>query len=216
MTNNPKANHPEQKVISLLRHSEAIKLFENKSDHEVWRSFDLGDEMAFNYIYRKHVEKMFQYGCQFSKDQSLIQDCIQNIFIDLRKRRGNLSEVLSIKSYLFKILYREIIRKINKNNVTNPQYYEYAQDLFLIEYSHEAKLINDEQLDQKKELIIQALDKLSSRQRQAILLMYEEGMSYKEISVAMDFREVKSARKVIYRALATLKDLLLEKAPYFK
>lgn len=216
MTNNPKSNREEQKVISLLGHSEAIKLFENKSDHETWRSFDLGDDLAFNYIYRKNVDKMFQYGCQFTKDQALIQDCIQNIFIELRKRRGNLSEVVSIKSYLFKILYREIIRKLTKNGVSDPQYYEYADDVFRIEYSHETKLIIDEQLNQKKELIMQALGKLSPRQRQAILLMYEEGMSYKEISVAMEFREVKSARKVVYRALATLKDLLLEKAAYFK
>jgi len=43
-------------------------------------------------------------------------------------------------------------------------------------------------------------------------LFYEEGMTYKEISVAMDFIEVKSARKVIYRALDTMKTLLQTKS----
>jgi RNA polymerase sigma-70 factor (ECF subfamily) len=39
-------------------------------------------------------------------------------------------------------------------------------------------------------------------------LLYEEGMSYKEIAVAMEFNEVKSARKLIYRSLGALKFLL--------
>ncbi|PSL04306.1 RNA polymerase sigma factor [Cecembia rubra] len=216
MINNPKPPRPENNVISLLSHSESIKIFENKSDEEIWKAFDKGDEFAFNYIYRIYVVKMFQYGCQFAKDHSLIQDCIQNIFIDLRRKRGGLSTVVSIKAYLFKILYREIIRKQNKNKIVGQQSFEISEEGFSIEYSHETKLINDESMERKRELVMMALEKLSQRQRQAILLMYEEGMSYKEISVAMEFSEVKSARKVIYRALASLKDLLHEKAPYLK
>jgi RNA polymerase sigma-70 factor (ECF subfamily) len=211
MINNPKPPLQENKMINLLGHSESIKFYESKSDAEIWRAFDKGDEFAFNYLYRTYVVRMFKYGCQICKDQALIQDCIQNIFIDLRKKRGGLSEVLSIKSYLFKILYREIIRKLNSSKSTIHQGDELIEDSFSIEFSHETKLIQEENMEEKREMVRSALEKLTSKQRQAILLLYEEGMSYKEISVAMEFSEVKSARKIIYRALSSLKCILTGK-----
>ena len=79
---------------------------------------------------------------------------------------------------------------------------------FSIEFSQETKIIQLENQEEKSYRIQTALNKLTCRQRQAILLLYEEGMTYKEISEAMDLNEVKSARKVIYRALATLKSVL--------
>jgi RNA polymerase sigma factor (sigma-70 family) len=208
MNNNPKIPNIEHVSIYPLGHSESIKVYESKSDSDIWNAFNNGDENAFNYIYRMYVTILFKYGCQMFKDQDHIQDCIQNIFIDLRRKRGNLSEVQSIKAYLLKILYRELIRKTNRGKETvNPSPEKMSQS-FSIEFSQEKKIIDLENQEEKSHRIQTALNKLTCRQRQAILLLYEEGMSYKEISVAMELNEVKSARKVIYRALATLKSLL--------
>ncbi|MCH6233163.1 RNA polymerase sigma factor [Cognataquiflexum rubidum] len=211
MINNPKPPQLESKMVNLLGHSESIKFYESKSDLEIWRAFDKGDEFAFNYLYRTYVVRMFKYGCQICRDESLIQDCIQNIFIDLRRKRGGLNEVLSIKSYLFKILYREIIRKLNSSKSTIHHGNDIIENSFSIEFSHEMKLIHEENMEEKRELLRSALEKLTPKQRQAILLLYEEGMSYKEISVAMEFSEVKSARKIVYRALSSLKEILVRK-----
>ncbi len=208
MINNPKVPNNEHTHIYPLGHSESIKVYESKTDPDIWMAFNRGDELAFNYIYRMYVTLLFKYGCQVCKDQCHIQDCIQKIFIDLRRKRGGLSEVQSIKSYLFKILYRELIRKSNKPKNKPNQDSEELNNHFPIEFSQEAKIIQQENQQEKFKKIETAINKLTCRQRQAILLLYEEGMTYKEISVAMDFSEVKSARKVIYRALATLKSLL--------
>ena len=208
MHTNPKFPNNEHDNIYPLGHSESIKVYEGKSDLDIWNAFNNGDENAFNYIYRMYVTVLFKYGCQMYKDQNHIQDCIQNIFIDLRRKRGNLSEVQTIKAYLFKILYRELIRKTNKGKETVTPSPEKMNQYFSIEFSHETKIIQLENQEEKSHLIQTALNKLTCRQRQAILLLYEEGMTYKEISVAMDLNEVKSARKVIYRALTSLKSLL--------
>lgn len=208
MNNNPKIPNIEHVPIYPLGHSESIKVYESKSDSDIWDAFNEGDENAFNYIYRMYVTVLFKYGCQMFKDQNHIQDCIQNIFIDLRRKRGTLSEVQSIKAYLLKILYRELIRKTNKGKETVIPSPEKLSQSFSIEFSHEKKIIDLENQEEKSYRIQTALNKLTCRQRQAILLLYEEGMSYKEITVAMELNEVKSARKVIYRALTTLKSLL--------
>lgn len=205
---NPKFPNNEHNNIYPLGHSESIKVYESKSDLDIWNAFNNGDENAFNFIYRMYVSVLFKYGCQMYKDHNHIQDCIQNIFIDLRRKRGNLSEVQTIKAYLFKILYRELIRKTNKGKETVSKSPEKMSQYFSIEFSQETKIIQLENQEEKSHRIQTALNKLTCRQRQAILLLYEEGMTYKEITVAMDLNEVKSARKVIYRALATLKSLL--------
>jgi len=201
----------EQEVTVPLNHVESAKQYENKTDQDVWRAFNKGNEAAFNYIYRAYAGLLYQYGTQFSKDEYVLQECIQNIFIGLRRRRGYLSDIQSIKAYLFKSLQREVRRYINQERDSIYSARVLDEHLFPIEVSHETKLIQDEYDAEKKRMIEQAMNQLTVRQRQAILLLYEEGMSYKEIAEVMELNEVKSARKIIYRALASLKNLIHNK-----
>ena len=204
----PIPKYTEHADILPLKHSESIKQYENKPDQDIWRAFNKGNEMAFNFIYRTYASMLLQYGAQFSRDEYILQDCIQNIFIDLRRKRGRLSEVQSIKAYLFKILQREVIRSINREKGSNYSTKGLDDNFFLVEVSHETKLIQDEYDEEKKQMIEAAMNQLTVRQRQAILLLYEEGMSYNEIAEVMELNEVKSARKIVYRALASLKVLI--------
>ncbi|SEJ60812.1 RNA polymerase sigma-70 factor, ECF subfamily [Cyclobacterium xiamenense] len=208
MNINPKKN-PNTPIIPLpYRHAATMELFKDKTDTEIWSAFDAGDEMAFNYIYRIHAASLFGFGSQISKDQGMVQDCIQNLFIGLRRKRGSLSEVKSIKAYLFKCLQRDLIRELNKKGGPTYNAEIMEGDSFHIEVSFETKLIQQEQEGEQMAKIQVALNQLTVRQRQAVLLLYEEGMSYKEIAEVMDLNEVKSARKIIYRALDSLRNLL--------
>jgi RNA polymerase sigma-70 factor (ECF subfamily) len=144
MNNNPELPNNKQTTNYHLDHSESTKVYENKLDVDVWIAFDSGDEIAFNYIYRMYVTVLIKYGCQMCKDQFHLQDCIQNIFIDLRRKRCQLNEVQIIKSYLFKILYWELIRKSNKSKVAVHQDPEKFLKNFSIEFSQETKLIHHE------------------------------------------------------------------------
>lgn len=211
MNLNPKKNTTSPVIPLPSRHAAIMEIFNDKTDSEIWSAFDAGDETAFNYIYRIHAASLFGFGSQISKDQGMVQDCIQNIFIGLRRKRGSLSEVKSIKSYLYKCLQRDLIRELNKKEGTKYTSEVLDEGFFQIEVSFETKLIQQEKETERKTTIQKALNQLTPRQRQAVLLLYEEGMSYKEIADVMDLNEVKSARKIIYRALDSLK-LLLNKS----
>lgn len=206
MPNNPKKTISTARIS--LYNKEVVKIFESKSDLEVWNSFNKGDEMAFNYLYRTYAGVLFQFGCQFSKDQMLVQDSIQNLFISLRKKRGSLSEVSNIKGYLLRSIQREVLR--NGKNASSKMLVDDSQmdSFFQIELSPETSFIQRESENQRKIQLQEALKKLTTKQRQAILLFYEEELSYKEIAQVMDFNEVKSARKLIYRALSSLKEFI--------
>jgi RNA polymerase sigma factor (sigma-70 family) len=196
------------KLVLPLDQSESLQQFESKTDEEVWDAFNKKNELAFNFIYRVYIQSMFRYGAQITCDTGLIKDCVQNIFIQLRDKRGGLGKVSNIKGYLFKSLQREVFRKLSKRKDFDKNTFEQSKSFFPITFSHESILIQRENEEEKRELVRQALKQLTPRQRQAILLLYEDGMSYKEIADTMEFSDVKSARKIIYRALATLKCIL--------
>lgn len=197
-----------EKTVIPIRHFETIKIYEDKSDQEIWKSFNMGDETAFNYIYRAYVQDLYRYGRQYSKDEDLVKDCIQNVFIYLRRKRGELAEVISLRAYLYKCIQSEI----SKNRKNEARFIsmedDCPEDSFLVEVSPETTLINKESALHRHELLSKSLNQLTPKQRKALLLFYEEGLSYKEISALMDFSEVKTARKLIYRAIACLKDLI--------
>ncbi len=181
------------------------KDFNKKSDHEIWSAFKEGDENAFNYIYKVYTGMLCNYGYQFTKRKDLIRDVVQNLFIDLRKNRQTLAKVVCIKAFLFKWFYRALLKKLKKEQkyIFNTELIE--KQGFKIEISQETKIIREEMSSELKASLQAAVDKLTDRQRHIIILFFEEGLSYKDISVIMDFKDVKSARKLVYRAITAIK-----------
>ncbi|MEM1135004.1 MAG: hypothetical protein AAGI07_04130, partial [Bacteroidota bacterium] len=121
------------------------KYFLAKKDVDIWASFKKGDEEAFLYIYNKYFYDLMNYGIQFSQDIELLKDCIQDLFISLRKKRESLGDIsYSIKSYLFKSLKRSIIKKLAKIKSTTLREYQKAGEGFEIQLSTETEIINSQ------------------------------------------------------------------------
>jgi len=192
-----------------MQHSKVMVVYTEKSDREVWASFKNGDETAFNYIYRKYVGDLYNYGMQLTPDDETVRDCLQKMFIDLRKRGSRLGDVKSIKGYLFTVFHRELFKLIKGKRKKENNFLSIENNVndFLIEASHETQLISEEFTLEKKKEIEKALNQLSTRQRQAIILLYQEDLSYKEIANIMQFKEVKTARSLIYKAMTKLKEI---------
>ncbi|MCE7056776.1 RNA polymerase sigma factor [Algoriphagus sp. AGSA1] len=208
-THNKPIETTEEPAMLYMQHSQVMIVYTEKSDREVWNSFKNGDEAAFNYIYRKYVADLFNYGMQICKQEELIRDCLQKMFVDLRKNQAKLGEVQRIKGYLLTVFHRELFKflKNQKKHKSPLISLEPDENMFYIETSHETKLIDEEfALEQKME-IANALNQLTSRQRQAIIMLYQEELSYKEIADIMNFNEVKTARTLVYRAMEKLKEI---------
>ena len=181
----------------------ASSSLENFTDPEIWERFVNGDEPAFAHIYSLYVNRLFNFGKQFCSDDELIKDVIQDLFIRLRRSR-NKRKVLSIRSYLFKCLYRDLIKKIEREKL----YVSQVQDPFAISLSVEHSFIHEQTDELKRKRLSESLNQLSTKHRQALLLFYYEGLTYKEISHIFDLKNPKSARKLVYRSIDSLKKIL--------
>ncbi len=183
-----------------------------KGDKEVWKMFRSGDDEVFGYIYMKYANLLFKFGLQYIKEREILKDCIQDVFISLKKNRRNLtSDVLSIKSYLYKAMYRQVMERIKREK---RQYLDLSivnSQGFDISISEESRLISEEYLRERIKQIKSALGKLSKKQKQAILHYYYDGLTHQEIAYVMEMKNKSSARKLIYRALHEIRENVTKK-----
>lgn len=199
-----------------LQHLHAKKIGAiNETNHsrltevELWIAFRAGDEAAFIHIYNQYVNRLFNYGCQFTPDKEMVKDCLQDFFVYLRNNRAGFSDTAYVKLYLLKAFKRRVIDYIKKNNREIKKNESYAFFQFPVELSSETLYINRQIQEEQMNKLNKALKNLANKEREAIYCFYYEGLSYKQIAELFDFSHVSSARRLIYRALSQLKKLIV-------
>lgn len=183
---------------------------EGHTEAEIWNLFRTGDEAAFTFIYQAYFDRLFNYGCQFTSDQALVEDTLQELFIELWRRRRHLSETDKILPYLYRAFRRKVLRARDKESrLSNPD----PSPPFAISFNAEDAMIADETRREQVRRLQGALDQLSERHREIVFLFFYENLTYEEIREIQGFDHVKSARNLLYKALQSLqkqaKDLFL-------
>ncbi len=146
---------------------------------EVWRSFKNGDKSAFEKLYRIHAPSLLNYGYKISSNRVLIEDSIQDLFIELWQNRERVSETTSVKFYLFKALRYKVNRNLKIDGLLNLQDIEdHYNDL--ASPSHEAKLIGLEVQSLQMENLRALISQLPKRQQEAINLRYYHNFQTKK------------------------------------
>jgi len=174
-------------------------------EQKVWNDFRSGDESAFIFIYSTYFYELISFGLQFSLDKQLVEDCVQDLFIHIRRKRENLSPIKSsIRLYLFQALKRLVLDYKKKLRTVDlqPGREEY---LFEVVMPREEHIINEQAYREKSEQLAKAIGRLTARQREAIYYLYYKSMTYEEIRIMMGLDNVKSARNLIYKAIAAMR-----------
>lgn len=175
-----------------------------KEDILLWESFREGDREAFATLFRSHYEQLFRYGRKFTADENLLEDSIQELFIELWQAKSR-SPVISVRAYLLKSLKYKLLKAYRKNRNVLPL--SGAGEETPFEWSHESFLIQGEVDEEKKRRILKALDQLSSRQKEIIYLKYYQNLGYDEVSEIMNIN-YQVARNLLYQAIRSLKNRL--------
>ncbi len=174
---------------------------DNEKDLILWNQFKNGDEESFVVLFRNYYSGLFNYGCKISADKELVEDCIQELFLDIWRSSGK-ADIISLKAYIFKAFKFKLIRLINKNNKVQPLTSTAAENGF--ELSHDNFIIDKEISLTKKEKILSALQELSPRQKEIIYLKFYQDLSYEEVSEIMQIN-YQAARNLIYQSIKVMK-----------
>lgn len=172
-----------------------------KSDELLWADLKGGNREAFKMIYDSHIQSLLKYGRHITKDESLVKDCIQDLFIDLYKYRSKLTMVKNMKLYLLVSLKRKIIRFISKEEKN----IHFTSENIPFLYSLADDNDENEERSNRIELLENAMGELSNRQREAIYLRYVSELSYEELSDLLQMN-YQSARNLIHRSMEKLRE----------
>ncbi|MFC4874995.1 RNA polymerase sigma factor [Negadavirga shengliensis] len=183
--------------------------YNTKSDGEIWDAFRKGDEGAFIFMYNTYGNRLFNYGSQFTSDRESVKDCLQDFFIYLRKNRAGLHKTDNIKFYLYKAFKRRVLEFVRKSCRENEKKERFLFTQFPVELSFEMHYIHQQFQEAQLKSLNEALSALTEKEREAIYYFYYEGLSYEQIATIFEFRHVSSARRLVYKALAHLKKILL-------
>jgi RNA polymerase sigma factor (sigma-70 family) len=158
-------------------------------------------DKEYEELYKTYFKKFFNYGRKFTKDVYLIEDSIQEVFLDIWNKRQRSVEINSLNSYYFSSFRYILFKKIKKAEQTSSFGDQDNEPPFTIEQRIIAGEIADEQFLKVQE----GLKALTSRQREAIFLRFYEGLSFEEVATVLNIT-VKATYKIMARSLATLKD----------
>jgi len=173
------------------------------SDKELWDDFRNGESYALSQIYHQYIQHLFRYGKKFTNDNELIKDTIQDLFFDLIRTKENLGETDNILYYLLTSLRRKLVKNIDNQSLYSEKHM--GRDLEAeVVYSVEEELINKETLTHRERMIQKALMEITSKQREILYYRYTCDFDYEEICEIMSIK-YDSARKLVFRALATLR-----------
>lgn len=174
----------------------------------LWDLLKEGDNAGLEGIYRYFSKSLFRYGLSMVADHDFVQDCIQEVFIDLWKYHRNLQKAENVKLYLFRSLSRKISRESKKENKWKKE-----QRMALIEScyfsdSKESELIHlqKEELLQRK--LAKAVKELPLRQKEVIQYLFFESFSYEETAGLMGIN-LRSVYTLAWKAISNLKKSIL-------
>ncbi|MBS1600545.1 MAG: sigma-70 family RNA polymerase sigma factor [Bacteroidetes bacterium] len=171
-------------------------------DIELWESFRRGNKEAFASLFRKYYGQMFLFGSKFIGEKQLLEDAIQELFLELWQSKSQ-TPVYSVKAYLLKSLKYKLLKLIKANDQRralqdpNDSYFE---------WSHENFIIEQQESEEKKQLMLMALAQLTNRQKEIIYLKYYQNLSYEEISDIMNIN-YQVARNLLYQSIKALKKI---------
>lgn len=169
----------------------------------VWRKLKSGDRMALAAIFNEHYDSLYYYGRKLVRNDDVVKDCIQNLFLKIWTTRHKLMAVTYVRPYLLKSLRRHIADHVIAENRKTLLHEQFEGD-FVISFSHEDFLIALQTSDEQREALARSLNNLAARQREAIFLKFYQGLDYTRIAEVMALN-VQSVRNLIYQSLKTIK-----------
>lgn len=160
----------------------------------------------FSELYDQTIDRLFAMGSRMTGDREMLSDCIQDVFVKLYTKRGELEMVENIESYLFVSLRNRL------NDEFRMQSHRYDNDtcdnyINVVADSSETDLLELQEEENRKQLCVNAyMQELSPRQQQIVRLFFIEQMKYDEICKVMGIN-YQSARNLIHRSISRLRML---------
>ena len=185
------------------KYFESVINLTKEQEQTLWKDMISGNKKSFEDLYNQYFQALINYGFRITKNENLIEDAVQELFISIWNNRTNLSEVNEVKFYLFRSLKNRILRQLEKDIFDKSEDVDVYLD-YLISISEEQKKIDSEQFDANLDTLQRAIAHLPIRQQEVINLKYYHDFTLEEIAKLMDVNK-QSVSNLLFRSYAILR-----------
>ena len=187
-----------------------VGLSENTEDKILWQDLKAGDKHCFNRLFKKYYSELYYYGIKIIPDPDFVKESIQEVFIRVWETRGSLADVENVKSYLIVSVRRMILvqkgKDKGKHSVGIGQAEKYS---FFFDVNEFEK--HEEISEEIRQSLLNAVNSLTKKQRELIMLFFYHELSYAEIAQVWGIG-IPAARNLMYRTLIHLRESIGERS----
>lgn len=171
-------------------------------------SLKIGDQKAYTYIIDLYFDKLCTYAYGLSKNTAIAEDIVQNILLKTWEKRSKLDTSLSLKSFLYKMVYHEFIDiyRRNKSVTVLEEKYQKSVESFMVDQE-------DESFENAVNAVRQEIEKLPEKCKIIFILSKKEGLTNAEIAEHLDI-SVKTVEAQITKAFSILREIFKDKLSY--
>jgi len=178
-----------------MRHTSKTKNFMNDEPSLIERT-RAGDHEAFRVLYETHVDSLYRFLRQFSKDPHRVEEWVQRTFIKAFERLGSFHGRSKFSSWIFSIGLNEMRSDVRRAAILQFEPVETGADIPLDDTADEF---------QWNDLMKGWLAQLDEVKRAVFLLHEVEGYNHGEISGLLNIQE-STSRTILTRTRQWLRD----------
>ena len=178
---------------------------ENDLDKKLYNDYLNGNKEAFEILYNKYKNKIEYFIYNIVKDYQKAEDLAQETFIYVMQ--DIIKENCSFKYYIYlkaKYLALNYIKHENKRNEIAEKY------LFNKDERTEKDIFEIISKEETKKELLESIEQLDDKYKNAIYLTNIEELSYKETSKILG-ETLQNTKKLVYRGKIKLRNILIKK-----
>jgi len=172
-------------------------------DRKILKRFKEGDAEAFDVIYHNYSKKMFHFALGLVKDEDISKDLVQEVFVNLWEKRGQVDLNLNFDNYIFTIAYNSIRKYFRKKSIETKVIDHLVKNSPEIIESVDGTVIYNELLG----LASKTIENLPPKRKIVYKLSRQDGMKIKEIASKLNI-STRTAENHLVKALKHLKEEL--------
>lgn len=162
------------------------------------------DQNAFDQLFKQYYKYLVVIAYKYIKDDHLSKDLVQEVYMDLWKRRASIEIEQSLKYFLRRAVINRSLATIRKNSRITLD-----ESAGLNESTRDNETEASFQMKELNEVLESAYGKLPPRCLEIFKLSRQEGLSHKEIAAKLDI-STKTIENQMTKALKVIRATLKE------
>ncbi len=166
------------------------------------------DAKAIDSLFHEHYPALCRYAHSILKDQDLAEDIVQQLFIVIWEKRGELDVLENPRAYLYRSVYNRCLNEV-KRSKRRGEYADVGAMYNLQSDGSAGERIMSSELEAQIEFAVQ---QLPDKCQEVFRLSRFEELSYKEIAAELNV-SVKTVENHMGKALRIMREELKEYLP---